>query len=164
MLRGLFDDSCRSSHSSRSRSAAGSARRVAQPHHQKMWIAFRWRRFALAAEIKSASREGRPSAGRSRGNQRKPAEQADYRKEMQNGLPHRDLVLKAERGRASRGALLDAHVAKQRTHESRGSRSDNRSRRGNSTERVPAGLPDGGHGDAKSCLDFLPVRKEPIAR
>src|SRR2546422_1196792 len=30
---------------------------------------------------------------------------------MHNSLPHRDLVLEAERGGASRGALLDAHVA-----------------------------------------------------
>src|SRR6516225_12339884 len=69
------------------------------------------RRFCLASEIKSASREGRPSTGRSRGSQRKPAERADHRKEMPNSFPHRDLVLKAERGGASRGTLLDAHVA-----------------------------------------------------
>src|SRR5262249_42892294 len=62
-------------------------------------------------EIKSVPRAGRPSAGRSRGDQRNPAEQADHRKEMQNGLPHRNLVLEAERGRASRGAFLDSHVA-----------------------------------------------------
>src|SRR5262245_21270837 len=30
---------------------------------------------------------------------------------MQNSLPHRDLVLEAQRGRASRGALLESHVA-----------------------------------------------------
>src|SRR5262249_23159823 len=62
-------------------------------------------------EMKSAWREGRPSAGRSRGDQWKPAEQADHRKEMQNRLPHRNLVLEAERGRASRRPLLDAHAA-----------------------------------------------------
>src|SRR5262245_49902539 len=62
-------------------------------------------------KIKSASREVDPSARRSRRDQRNPAEQADHRKQMQNSLPHRNLVLEAERGRATRRPLLDAHVA-----------------------------------------------------
>src|ERR1700681_4838063 len=41
----------------------------------------------------------------------KPAEQPNLRKQVQNRLPHRHLVLQAQRGGAARGAVLDAHVA-----------------------------------------------------
>src|SRR5262245_12761790 len=49
------------------------------------------------------------SAYRPRRAERKAAEQADDGNEVQNCLPHRDLILQRQRGRSARRPLLDLH-------------------------------------------------------